>query len=56
MFYQGGPIYHCTHVPGTVAQPSSESNYNEACTAGISLAHLGIRKNDLLNNDTYMVP
>ena len=22
IFYQGGPIYHGTHVPGTVAQSS----------------------------------
>ena len=25
VFYQDGPIYHCTHVPGPVAQSSAES-------------------------------
>ena len=25
VFYQGVPIYHCTHVPGTVFKSSSES-------------------------------
>ena len=39
IFYQGGPIYHSTHVPGTVAQSSAESEYNAACTAGMDLAH-----------------
>ena len=33
IFYQGGPIDHCTHVPGPVAQYSAESEYNAACTA-----------------------
>ena len=40
IMYQGGPIDHGTHVPGPVAQPSAESEYNTACTSGISLAHL----------------
>ena len=39
IFYQGGPIYHGTHVPGPVAQYSAESEYNAACTAGMALAH-----------------
>ena len=30
IFYQGGPIDHGAHVPGTVAQTSSESEYNAA--------------------------
>ena len=33
IFYQGGSIYHGTHVPGTVAKSSAESEYNAACTA-----------------------
>ena len=37
IFYQGGPIDHGTHVPGTVAQSSVESEYNASCTAGIDL-------------------
>ena len=39
IFYQGGPIDHDTHVPGPVAQSSAESEYNEACTSGMALAH-----------------
>ena len=30
IFYQGGTIYHGTHVPGLVAQSSAESEYNTA--------------------------
>ena len=33
IFYQGGTIDHGTHVPGPVAQSSTESEYNAACTA-----------------------
>ena len=36
LFNKGGPIDHCTHVPGQVSQSSSESEYNAACTAGMS--------------------
>ena len=39
IFYQGGPIDHGTHVPGTVAQSSAESEYNAAYTSGMALAH-----------------
>ena len=39
IFYQGGPIGHGTHFPGTVAKYSVESGYNAACTAGMALAH-----------------
>ena len=35
IFYQGGTIDHGTHIPGPVAQPSAESEYNAACTAGM---------------------
>ena len=28
VLYQGRPVYHCTHVPGAVAQSSPESQYN----------------------------
>ena len=55
MFYQGGPIDHCTHVPGPVAQSSSESEYNTECTSGMDLAHLRMIKNKLTNKDTYVV-
>ena len=30
IFYQSGPIYHGTHVPGPVDQSSAESEYNAA--------------------------
>ena len=56
IFYQGGPIYHGTHVPGPVAQSSAESEYNAACTAGIALAHFIMLIHELLNKDTEIVP
>ena len=37
IFYQGGTIEHCTHVPVSVDQSSSESQYNAACTTGLAL-------------------
>ena len=56
IFYQGGTIYHGTHVPGPVAQSSAESEYNAACTAGISLAHFRMLVHELFNEDPDMVP
>ena len=56
IFYQGGPIYHGTYVPGPVAQSGAESEYNSACTAGMALEHLKMTINELLNNDTDKVP
>ena len=52
MFYEGVTIDNFTFVPGTVAQYSSESEYNEACTAGMDLAHSRMINNEFLNNDT----
>ena len=37
IFYQGGKIYHGTHVPVPVAQSNSESECNAACAAGMYL-------------------
>ena len=54
--YQGGPIDHGTHVPGPVAQSSTESEYNAACTAGMDLAHFRILIHELLKKDTDIVP
>ena len=51
MFYQGGPIDHCTHVPGPFYQSSAESEYNTACTAGMNLAHFRMTNNEFLNKD-----
>ena len=56
IFYQGGPIEHGTHVPGPVAQSSAESEYNVACTAGMTLAHFRMVIHELLNEDPDMVP
>ena len=42
MFYQSVTIDHGTHVPVSVAQSVSESEYNSACTAGTALAHFRI--------------
>ena len=49
VFYQGGPIDHCTHVPGPVAQYSAESEYNSECTAWMSLSHFRMINNELLD-------
>ena len=56
IFYQGGPIYHGTHVPGPLDQYSAESEYNAACTSGMPLAHFRMLIHELLNEDPYMVP
>ena len=55
IFYQGGPIDHRTHVPVPVSQSSTESEYNEACTAGMALAHFSMLVHELLNEDPDMV-
>ena len=56
IFYQGGPIYHSTHVPGPVDQPSTESEYNAACISVMALANFSRLIHELLNKDTYIVP
>ena len=56
IFYRGGPIDHGTHVPGPVAQSSAESEYNEACTAGMGLAHFRMLIHEFLNKDIDIVP
>ena len=55
IFYQGEPIDHVTHVPGPVSQSSAESEYNEACTTGMALAHFRMLINELLNKDPDIV-
>ena len=42
MFYQVVPIDRCTHAPGTVAQPSAESEYNVAFNVGMALEYLSM--------------
>ena len=56
IFYQGGPIDHVTHVPGPVAQSSSESEYNVEFTVGMDLAHFRMLTHELLNKDPDIVP
>ena len=56
IFYQGGPIYHVTHVPGPVAQSSAEIEYNTACTSGMALSHFRMFIHEFLNEDPDMVP
>ena len=55
VFYQGGPICHCTHVPGTLAQSSAESEYSSTYTAVMDLANFMIRNNVLLEKDPGVV-
>ena len=56
IFYQCGPIDHGIHVPGPVGQPSSESEYNIACTSGMALAHFRMLFHGFLNKDPDIVP
>ena len=56
IYYQGGPIDHGTPVPVPVAQSSAESDYNAACTAGMTLAHFRMLVAELLNEDPDEVP
>ena len=56
IFYKGGPIEHGTHVPGPFSQPSTESEYNSACKAGIALAHFRMLIHEFLNKDPEIVP
>ena len=56
ILYQGGPIYHGTHIPGPVDQSSSESEYNAACTSGMVLSNFRILVNEFLKKDADIVP
>ena len=56
IFYQDGTIDHGTNVPEPVAQYSAESDYNAACTAGMTLAHFRMLIHEFLNEDPDMVP
>ena len=55
IFDQGEPIDHGTHITGSVAESSAESEYNEACNAGMDLAHFSMLIHELLNKDTDIV-
>ena len=56
IFYQGGTIYHGTHVPGPVGQWSSESESNAAYTTWMDLAYFRMLIHELLNRDPDKVP
>ena len=56
ILYQGGTIDNGTNIPGPFAQSSEESEYNEACTTGMALAHFRMLINELLNKDQDIVP
>ena len=56
IFYQGGPIDHGRHVPGSVSQSSAASEYNAACTAGMSLEYFRILIHKLLNKHPDIFP
>ena len=56
IFYQGGTIYHDTHVPVPVAQSGAKSEYNVACTAELALAHFRMLIHEFLNKDPDIVP
>ena len=56
VFYQVGPIDHCTHVPGPFSQSSTESEYSATCTSGMALSHFRMLNNELLNKDPDVVP
>ena len=45
LFYQVGPIYYCTYVPGPVAQFMYESEYNASCTVVMSLEYFSMLNN-----------
>ena len=55
VLYQGRPVYHCTHVPGAVAQSSPESQYNQACNAVMDIENFIMINNELLNKDPDVV-
>ena len=55
IFYQGGTIYHGTHILGLVAKSSAESEYNVACTAVMDLANFRMLMNELLKKDPDIV-
>ena len=56
LFYRGGPIYHCTHVPGPVDHYSTESEYNAECTTGMNLENFRNLNNEFSNKNLDAVP
>ena len=56
MIYQGGLIYHCTHITVPGSQYISESEYNAACTAGMALEKSTTLNNEVMNKYPNAVP
>ena len=56
ILYQGGTIYHDKYVSVPVSQSSAESEYNAACTAGMTLAYLRMLIHEFFNMDPDIVP
>ena len=56
IFYQGGTIDHVTHVLVPFSQSSSESEYNAACTKGMTLAYFRMLIHEFLTKDPNTVP
>ena len=55
VFYQGGPIDYCIHVPVPVSHCSAESEYNTVFTALMALSHFRILNNEPMNKDSCVV-
>ena len=51
IFYQCGPIHHGTHVPGPVAQSSTEIKYNAEYNVEMDLAHFKMFIYEFLNKN-----
>ena len=56
VFYQGGTIDHCTHVPDPVAQSSTKNEYNTAWNTVMDITQFGMLNIELMNKDTDVVP
>ena len=56
IFDQGRPIDQGTHVTVLVAQSSAKSEYNAACTAGMSLAYFRMFIHDFFNKNPDILP
>ena len=54
--YQGGPIDQGTHVPVTVDQLITVSEYNAICTVGMDLAHFRMLINEWLDKVLDIFP
>ena len=56
VFYQVGPIDHCTHDPDPFYQSGAESEYNAAFTSRMAPAHSGMIDNEFMKKDPYVIP